>query len=173
MQVFHAAPHLEKVERVTGEFLRRRPRDKRAIIKRAPAQSPQSRGDRSARVLILHVQLDQRREAQPQSRGIRLGKSLPQNLIEQKPRLEIRPGSRVLNPAHALAQVQPLALLCGGPSSRCKRRRKLAVLLTYGSAWGSSPRSRNTAGAAGTEANSPASWRAGTRERGQATPVPF
>src|SRR5262249_39247277 len=37
----------------------------------------------------------------------------------------------------------------GGASNRCNRRRRFAVLLTYGSAAGSPPRNRNTAATGG------------------------
>src|SRR2546426_11355162 len=50
-----------------------------------------------------------------------------------------------------------LLVSVGVPSRRCSRRRRLAVLLTYGSE-GDSPRKAKTAGAAGVAANTLLSW---------------
>ena len=55
--------------------------------------------------------------------------------------------------ADDLAEVQLPAMIQRELSRRTSRRRRLAVLLTYGSAAGSSAASKNTAGPAGTDAN--------------------
>ncbi len=75
-------------------------------------------GDRSARVFIFHVQLEQRGEAQAEAVGVRLGEGLAQHAIQQKPGFEVGAGGGVLDGAHTVAQVQ---------SSRLFRRAQEAV----------------------------------------------
>ena len=118
MEIVHAAPHLEEIERVVGEFFRGRTRWERPVVKRAPAQTSQPGGDRSARVFIFHVQLEQRGEAQAEAVGVGLGEGLAQHAIQEKAGFEIGTGGGVLDGAHAVAQVQ---------SSRLFRRAQEAV----------------------------------------------
>src|SRR5439155_9606542 len=65
-----------------------------------------------------------------------------------------------------------LLVSVGVPSRRCSRRRRLAVLLTYGSDCGSSARRRKTAGVAGVAAKISASC-AGTNSRRSESTTPF
>src|SRR5579863_5267569 len=53
MQVVDTTAHLEKVERIVGELLRRGARRKRTIVNRTPAEAAKPGRDRSARILIL------------------------------------------------------------------------------------------------------------------------
>ena len=73
MQVFHAAPHLEKVKRVVHEFFRRHPRPERPVIKVLSRNPPQPGRNRSTGEFVFQMQLDERREAQPQAIGVGLG----------------------------------------------------------------------------------------------------
>ena len=113
MEIFHAAPHLEKVERVVHKFFRRHPRCEGSVINvvsRNPLSrnASQSRRDRSAGEFVFQMQLDQRSEAQPQAIRVSLGKSGAQNLIEHESRFEIGAGQRVFDPADAISQVEAL-----------------------------------------------------------------
>ena len=113
MEIFHAAPHLEKVERVIHKLFRRHPRSKRPVVNvvsRNPLSRnpPQPRCNRSAGKFVFHMQLDERREAQPQAIRVSLGKNRSQNLIEDESRFEVGASQRVFDPANAVPQIEPL-----------------------------------------------------------------
>ncbi len=112
MQVLDAASHFEKVERVVGEFFRGGSGKKRAVVEGAAVQAPQPGGDGGTRILVLHVQLDQRSKPQAQARGVSLGESRPQQLEEKEARLEIGASGRVFDPADAVAKVQLPGMFC-------------------------------------------------------------
>jgi len=59
------------------------------------------------------VEFDEGRKTQPQAFAISLGERRPQELIEEKTGLEVRPRRRVLDPVHTLPEVQPLAIVRG------------------------------------------------------------
>ena len=75
MEIVDTAPHLEKVERVVAELLRRNPRGKRAVVTGIRFHSADARGDDRARVGIVENQLDQRRKSQTQALVVGLGNS--------------------------------------------------------------------------------------------------
>ena len=128
MEIIHAAAHLEEIQRIVGELFRGSPRGKGPVVKRAAAQPAQAGGDRSTRIFIFHVQLEQRREAQAQTVAVGFGKGLAQRAIEYEAGFEIGAGGGVLDGMHAIAQIQPSRLFrrAGG----LQARRRLAVLLT-------------------------------------------
>ena len=104
MQVVHAAPHFEEIQRVVHELLRSSPREERAVVDRATIQLAEPRGHRSPGKLVFQVQLDQRSEAEPHALDVGLGKNFAQRLIKNKPALEIRTRPREFNAAHQPAQ---------------------------------------------------------------------
>src|SRR6266851_2174338 len=106
MKIVHAAAHLEEVEGVVHEFLGCRAGLERSVIKRASVEASQAGSNGGARVFIFEVQFYQRREAKAQTVGIGLGKSFPQDFVEQETRLEVGAGGGVFDPANAIAQVE-------------------------------------------------------------------
>src|SRR5580698_6759022 len=118
------------------------------------------------------MQLHQRREAEAHAVAVRLGKSRAQDAVKQKAGFKVGTGRRVLDRADAVAQIELLLRSATGPSKRWGRRRRLAVLLTYGSACESCPRSRNTARPAGTAAKISAS-RSGANSSRSFSTKPF
>src|SRR5882762_5534231 len=113
MQVVHTTAHLEEVERVVGKLFRSHTRRKRTVIERLAISATQTRRDGSPRIFVLHVQLHQGRETQPQPIGISLRKGAAQEPVEQEPGFEVRTGGRVFDPADQAAQIQPFRAFFG------------------------------------------------------------
>src|SRR3954454_16344183 len=67
MQIVHAAPHFEEVERIIHKVLRSNARYEWSVIECRPIQPAQARGNRCARVFILEMQFDQRSEAEAEA----------------------------------------------------------------------------------------------------------
>ena len=141
MQIVDAAPHLEEVERVVHEFLGRNPRHEWSVIKCRPIQPAQPRCDRCARKFILQMQFHKRSEAESQAVLSMSWESFPaERGRAESPDSKSDPVGEYSIERTRSRRLSFLVRSSTGPRSRCSRRRRLAVLLTYGSACGSSPR---------------------------------
>ena len=106
MKVVDTAPHLEEVERVVHELLGGKARNEGAVVERAPGKTAHARSDGGSRVLVLDVQLYQRREPEAKPPLVSLREGLPQSAIEQKAGFEIGTGGGKLKPANPIPQVE-------------------------------------------------------------------
>src|SRR5208337_5019085 len=110
MQIVNTTAHLEQIKRVIGKLLCGDARRERAEVLRVALHAADARGDGRARIRIVEDELDQRREAQSQAFVVSLRELLPQSLVKQERRLEIRARRGPLSPAHAIAQIQLASL---------------------------------------------------------------
>src|SRR5215472_5843156 len=123
IEVVDAASHLEKVERIIGEFFSSRSRREWPVVQISPtavrgrASSrgrglkaqllSQPGGHRRAWIHIFQVQFYQRCRTNPQPGGVSLRKNFSQQSVQQKLRLKIRPNKREFELAHAIAKTKP------------------------------------------------------------------
>ncbi len=112
MELVYAAAHLEEVERIVHELLGGGAGLEWPVVKRAAFEASQACGDGSPWILVFEMQLHQRREAEAHAVAVRLGKSGAQHSVKQEAGFKVGTGRRVLDPADAVAQIEPLVAFC-------------------------------------------------------------